>query len=142
MIIVPIWFTNIFKMQNDLPSTRTLDLASILEVGSSKNQPSGDKNTDYHSQRSILTIAFQFPYEAHLEDTVSFMARQYVRSIVASVQRVSMAITGGRSGHNIEQKLLPAAPEAVILARWLCNSYKYVNVYMYSDCTELNGYYC
>ncbi|XP_074576391.1 homeobox-leucine zipper protein HOX9-like [Curcuma longa] len=110
---------------NGIPSTHTLDLASSLGA-SSGNQSAGDhKSTDYHNSRSILTIAFQFPYEAHLQDSIAATARQYVRSIVLSVQRVSMALTQVRPGHNIGNKQLPGSPDAVTLAHWICRSYNH-----------------
>ncbi|WOL16730.1 homeobox-leucine zipper protein HOX9 [Canna indica] len=108
---------------NGLPSTRTLDLASSLEVGATVNRSAGDTSTE--NLRSVLTIAFQFPYEAHLQDSIAAMARQYVRSIVSAVQRVSMAITRSQPGHSIGQKLVPGSPEAATLARWICRSYNY-----------------
>lgn len=115
-------------MQNGLSSTRTLDLASSLGVGSTVNRSGGDASTDDYNLRSVLTIAFQFPYEVHLQDSIAAMARQYVRSIVSAIQRVSMAITRSQPGHGIGQKLVPGSPEAVTLARWICQSYKYVKV--------------
>nr|XP_010920424.1 homeobox-leucine zipper protein HOX9 isoform X4 [Elaeis guineensis] len=108
-----------------LASSRTLDLASSLEVGSATNRCAGDTSTNDHSLRSVLTIAFQFPYEVNLQDSVAAMARQYVRSIVSAVQRVSMALSPSRPGLHVGQKLLPGSPEAVTLARWICQSYNY-----------------
>uniref|UniRef100_A0A0E0M8V0 Homeobox domain-containing protein n=1 Tax=Oryza punctata TaxID=4537 RepID=A0A0E0M8V0_ORYPU len=105
------------------PAGRTLDLASSLEVGSTA-QPTGDASLDDCNLRSVLTIAFQFPYEMHLQDSVATMARQYVRSIVSSVQRVSMAISPSRSGLNAGQKIISGFPEATTLARWICQSYQ------------------
>ncbi|KAG1353907.1 homeobox-leucine zipper protein HOX9 [Cocos nucifera] len=101
-----------------LASSRTLDLASSLEVGSATNRCAGDTSTNDHNLRSVLTIAFQFPYEVNLQDSVAAMARQYVRSIVSAVQRVSMALSPSRPGLDIGQKLLPGSPEAVTLARY------------------------
>uniref|UniRef100_A0ACD5TTF9 Uncharacterized protein n=1 Tax=Avena sativa TaxID=4498 RepID=A0ACD5TTF9_AVESA len=105
-------------------SGRTLDLASSLEVGSTATQAS-DASPDNCSVRSVLTIAFQFPYELHLQDSVAAMARQYVRSIVSAVQRVSIAISPSQSGLNAGQRMLSGLPEATTLARWICQSYRY-----------------
>ncbi|VAH04400.1 unnamed protein product [Triticum turgidum subsp. durum] len=105
------------------PAGRTLDLASSLEAGSTTLQASG--GADDCNLRSVLTIAFQFPYEMHLQDSVATMARQYVRSIVSAVQRVSMAISPSRSGLNAEQKIISGFPEAATLARWICQSYRF-----------------
>ncbi|GJN35492.1 hypothetical protein PR202_gb24275 [Eleusine coracana subsp. coracana] len=96
---------------------RTLDLASALEVGpggalhASKDKP-GAGNV-----RSVLTITFQFSFENHLRESVSVMARQYVRAVMASVQRVAMAISPSRIGSQIEMKHPPGSPEARTLAR-------------------------
>uniref|UniRef100_A0A0E0EZ02 Homeobox domain-containing protein n=1 Tax=Oryza meridionalis TaxID=40149 RepID=A0A0E0EZ02_9ORYZ len=87
--------------------------------------PTGDASMDDCNLRSVLTIAFQFPYEMHLQDSVATMARQYVRSIVSSVQRVSMAISPSRSGLNAGQKIISGFPEAPTLARWICQSYQF-----------------
>ncbi|KAL5225169.1 hypothetical protein ABZP36_011808 [Zizania latifolia] len=106
------------------PTGRTLDLASSLEVGSTA-QPAGNASLDDCNLRSVLTIAFQLPYEMHLQDSVATMARQYVRSIVSSVQRVSMAISPSGSGLNAGQKIISGFPEAATLARWICQSYQF-----------------
>ncbi|XP_077252918.1 homeobox-leucine zipper protein HOX9-like isoform X2 [Tasmannia lanceolata] len=107
-----------------LTAHRTLDLASSLEAGASVNRErSNTSNTC--SPRSVLTIAFQVPYEIHLRDNVATMARQYVRSVVSSVQRVALAITPAWLGSRMEPKLPPGSPEALTLTRWICQSYSY-----------------
>ncbi|XP_044983385.1 homeobox-leucine zipper protein HOX10 isoform X2 [Hordeum vulgare subsp. vulgare] len=112
-------------MKTDVVSSgRTLDLASSLEVGSTAAHASGASPDDCNV-RSVLTIAFQFPYELHLQDSVAAMARQYVRSIVSAVQRVSIAISPSQSGLNAGQRILSGLPEAATLARWICQSYHY-----------------
>ncbi|KAE8677077.1 Homeobox-leucine zipper protein REVOLUTA [Hibiscus syriacus] len=77
--------------QNSL-TNRTLDLTSSLEVGPATNNASGDA-LSCQNTRSVLTIAFQFPFDGSLQDNVATMARQYVRSVISSVQRVAMAIS-------------------------------------------------
>ncbi|RRT76345.1 hypothetical protein B296_00018592 [Ensete ventricosum] len=52
------------------------------------------------------------------------MARQYVRSVVTSVQRVAMAIAPSRPGCQIGVKHPPGSPEAHTLARWISRSYR------------------
>ncbi|RWR85825.1 homeobox-leucine zipper protein HOX32-like protein [Cinnamomum micranthum f. kanehirae] len=76
-------------------ATRTLDLASALE-GQGGARSAGETASNVYNLRSVLTIAFQFTYENHLQDSVAAMARQYVRSVVTSVQRVAMAIAPSR----------------------------------------------
>lgn len=103
---------------------RTLDLTSSLEVGpATNNAASGDSSASY-TARSVLTIAFQFPLENNLPDTVAAMARQYVRSVIASVQRVSMAISPSGMVPSVGPRLSPGSPEAHTLAHWICQSYK------------------
>ncbi|MCL7041516.1 hypothetical protein MKW94_012628, partial [Papaver nudicaule] len=53
------------------------------------------------------------------------MARQYVRSIVGSVQRVAMAIAPSRLNSTLGQKTLPGSPVALTLARWISRSYRF-----------------
>jgi homeobox-leucine zipper protein len=112
--------------QDGVPSGRTLDLASNLEVGSTTQQTSADASQDECNLRSVLTIAFQFPYEMHLQDSVATMARQYVRSIVSAVQRISLTISPSGSGLNTGQKIT-GFPEAATLVLWICQSYQYVH---------------
>lgn len=113
------------EMQDGLNANRTLDLASSLEVGSS-NWVSGDACPNDCSLRSVLTIAFQFPFEIHLQDTIVALARQYVRSVISSVQRVAMVIAPSRLGPNVGPKLPLGSPEALTLARWICHGYRQV----------------
>ncbi|KAH6790162.1 Homeobox-leucine zipper family protein / lipid-binding START domain-containing protein [Perilla frutescens var. frutescens] len=104
-------------------ATRTLDLASALEVGHGGARSAGEADTSSQNLRSVLTIAFQFTFENHYRDSVAAMARQYVRSIVASVQRVAMAIAPSQLNSHMVPKPLPGSPEAVTLAQWICRSY-------------------
>lgn len=107
-------------------ATRTLDLASALEVGHGGARAAGEADTSSQNLRSVLTIAFQFTFENHYRDSVAAMARQYVRSIVASVQRVAMAIAPSQLSSQMVPKPLPGSPEAVTLAQWICRSYRYL----------------
>uniref|UniRef100_A0A1D1ZIN7 Homeobox-leucine zipper protein HOX32 n=1 Tax=Anthurium amnicola TaxID=1678845 RepID=A0A1D1ZIN7_9ARAE len=102
-------------------ATRTLDLASTLEIGPGAAARPTNETSSY---RSVLTIAFQFTYENHLRDHVAAMARQYVRSVIASVQRVAMAIAPSHLGSHLGIKPPPGSPEALTLAQWLCRSYR------------------
>ncbi|CAA7062368.1 unnamed protein product [Microthlaspi erraticum] len=93
-----------------LSANRTRDLASSLD-GSTKT----DAETN---SRLVLTIAFQFTYDNHSRDNVAAMARQYVRNVVGSIQRVALAITP-RPG----SLQFPTSPEALTLVRWISRSY-------------------
>ncbi|XP_042489481.1 homeobox-leucine zipper protein HOX32 [Macadamia integrifolia] len=106
-------------------ATRTLDLASTLEVGPGGARSSGETASNNYNLRSVLTIAFQFTFENHFRENVAAMARQYVRSVVGSVQRVAMAIAPSRLGSHIGPKPPPGSPEALTLARWICRSYRF-----------------
>lgn len=113
-------------MFQDGPATnRTLDLASTLEVGASSARRVNEGDANSYNLRSVLTIAFQFTFENHMRDSVAAMARQYVRGVVSSVQRVAMAIAPSRLSSHIGPKSLPGSPEAQTLARWIFQSYRY-----------------
>ena len=75
----------------------------------------------------MMTIAFQFVYEIHLQENVATMARQYVRSIIASVQRVALALSPSLFGSHAGFQTPPGTPEAQTLARWICQSYRCVS---------------
>ncbi|KAM1806948.1 hypothetical protein ACFX11_030023 [Malus domestica] len=107
-----------------LNTHRTLDLASSLEVGSTTSNAAGELTT-FHNTRSVLTIAFQFPLDNSLQENVANMARQYVRSVISSVQRVAMAISPSGLSPSVGPKLSPSSPEADTLAHWICQSYSY-----------------
>ncbi|CAD5320367.1 unnamed protein product [Arabidopsis thaliana] len=104
---------------NGASANRTLDLASALE-GSTRQAGEADPNGC--NFRSVLTIAFQFTFDNHSRDSVASMARQYVRSIVGSIQRVALAIAP-RPGSNISPISVPTSPEALTLVRWISRSY-------------------
>ncbi|XP_019447870.1 PREDICTED: homeobox-leucine zipper protein REVOLUTA-like [Lupinus angustifolius] len=103
---------------------RTLDLTSGLEVGLATSHAAGDASSCY-TNRSVLTIAFQFPFDSSLQDNVAGMALQYVRSVISSVQRVAMAISPSGIDPAVSAKLSPGSPEALTLAQWICQSYSY-----------------
>lgn len=103
---------------------RTLDLTSSLEVGSATSVGTGDL-LSCNNARSLLTIAFQFPFESSLQDNVASMARQYIRSVISSVQRVAMAISPTGLSPSIGPKLSQGSPEALTLANWIFQSYSY-----------------
>ncbi|KAM1342194.1 homeobox-leucine zipper protein REVOLUTA-like [Malus sylvestris] len=110
--------------KDTLNTHRTLDLTSSLEVGSTTSNTAGELTT-FHNTRSVLTIAFQFPFDNSLQENVANMARQYVRSVISSVQRVAMAISPSGLSPSVGPKLSPGSPEAQTLAHWICQSYSY-----------------
>ncbi|PKU69363.1 homeobox-leucine zipper protein HOX32 [Dendrobium catenatum] len=114
-------------VKTDPPSaTRTLDLASALEVGGGGTGRAPNDPVSYPSNsRSVLTIAFQFTFENHLRENVTAMARQYVRSVVASVQRVAMAISPSRLCNQLGMKHTAGSPEAHTLSLWISRSYRF-----------------
>lgn len=104
-----------------LAAKRMMNLASNLEVRSSDATGCTASSSD---SRSVLIIAFQFLFESHLQGNVVTMARQYARNVISSVQRVAMAITP--SGLHGRPKSTSGSPEALTLARWICQSYRQV----------------
>ncbi|RYQ97998.1 hypothetical protein Ahy_B08g094072 isoform B [Arachis hypogaea] len=110
--------------KDSMTGSQTLDLTSGFEVGPTTN---GARDAvSCHSARSVLTIAFQFPFDSSLQDNVAVMARQYIRSVISSVQRVAMAISPSGINPAIGSKLSPGSPEALTLANWICCSYRQV----------------
>ncbi|KAL9268699.1 Homeobox-leucine zipper protein ATHB-15-like protein [Drosera capensis] len=117
---------------------RTLDLASALDVGSVGSKLSSDHSASDRCTRSVMTISFQFAFESHLQESVAEMARQYVRSIIASVQRVALALSPSNAGYNsgLRSQLGPP-PEAPTLARWISTSYRcFVGAELLKSCGE------
>lgn len=110
-------------MQDEFDLDRTLDLASTLEGGSDLrlNGDSKSNGTSSH-MRSVLTIAFQFAYEVHSHEACAVMARQYLRTVVSSVQRVAMALAPSRGSAPPRQ--MSANPDALSLARHVLRSYR------------------
>ncbi|KAF6144095.1 hypothetical protein GIB67_007556, partial [Kingdonia uniflora] len=86
--ILPVDFTVDASSPN-----RTLDLASALEIGPTGNRAAGDNSGNCASMRSVMTLAFQFAFESHLQENVASMARQYIHCIISFVQRVTLALS-------------------------------------------------
>lgn len=107
---------------------RTLDLTSALETGPAENKVANDLHTVGGTSRSVMTIAFQFAFESHMQESVASMARQYVRSIISSVQRVALALSPSHLGSHGGLRSPLGTPEAHTLARWICQSYRFVTV--------------
>lgn len=129
-------------MQENSSPNRTLDLASALEIGSTGNRVSGDYSGNSTSMRSVMTIAFQFAFESHLQENVASMARQYIRNIISSVQRVALALSPSHLGSHGGLRSPPGTPEAVTLARWICYSYRFVvyiiiQIYTFISCYHI-----
>ncbi|OWM78111.1 homeobox-leucine zipper protein ATHB-15 isoform X2 [Punica granatum] len=103
---------------------RTLDLASSLEIGSAGNRTSNDLSAASGCTRSVMTIAFEFAFESHMQEHVASMARQYVRSIISSVQRVALALSPSNLSSHAGLRTPLGTPEAQTLARWICHSYR------------------
>ncbi|KAI4325312.1 hypothetical protein MLD38_030724 [Melastoma candidum] len=103
---------------------RTLDLASSLEIGSNGNRAVNDSAGNSSCSRSVMTIAFEFAFESHMQEHVAAMARQYVRSIIASVQRVALALSPSAVSSQAGLRMPLGTPEAQTLARWICHSYR------------------
>ncbi|CAL4958811.1 unnamed protein product [Urochloa decumbens] len=116
----------------------TLDLASTLEVGTPRSRMPGSGGSGNAActagSKAVMTIAFQFAFESHLQDSVVTMARQYMRSIIASVQRIALALSSSRLVPQLAgvshappaaAAAAAASPEAATLSRWICQSYRF-----------------
>ncbi|CAI9284310.1 unnamed protein product [Lactuca saligna] len=108
----------IIPINNRLTQNPTRDLASTLEVGVGppRNQRASNQAGP---TKSVMTIAFQFGFEIHLQENIASMARQYVRSIISSVQRVALALSPSPFG----SPSLQGNPEAHTLTHWIQQSY-------------------
>ncbi|KAL2334165.1 hypothetical protein Fmac_015378 [Flemingia macrophylla] len=113
----------VFLLQEASNPNRTLDLASTLDVGTTGNRASNDYFGNSGCMRSVMTIAFEFAFENHMQEHVASMARQYVRSIISSVQRVALALSPSHLSSQAGLRTPLGTPEAQTLARWICNSY-------------------
>ncbi|KAG9144041.1 hypothetical protein Leryth_013919 [Lithospermum erythrorhizon] len=122
--IIPLDIKSVKGDTRDLTTHKTLNLASSLEVGPASNNNAGDDSSSY-SGRSVLTIAFQFPVENNLVDSVASMASQYVRSVISAVQRVATAISPSQLSPALWSNLSLGSPEALTLAHWICQSYSF-----------------
>ncbi|KAK1434133.1 hypothetical protein QVD17_11051 [Tagetes erecta] len=103
---------------------RTLDLASALEIGGSGNKLSADHTTGSGTTRSLMTIAFEFAFETHMQENVASMARHYVRTIISSVQRVALALAPSHLNPNGGLTAPMGVAEPHTLAKLICHSYK------------------
>ncbi|KAI7743312.1 hypothetical protein M8C21_030726 [Ambrosia artemisiifolia] len=108
---------------NNNSQNPTRDLASTLEVGPPGKRAPADYLSQSGSTKSVMTIAFQFAFEIHLQESIAAMARQYVRSIIASVQRVALALSPSSFGPRSLQ-VPSGTPEAQMLASWICQSFR------------------
>uniref|UniRef100_A0ACD5VNH2 Uncharacterized protein n=1 Tax=Avena sativa TaxID=4498 RepID=A0ACD5VNH2_AVESA len=101
----------------------TLDLASTLEAGTPRSRITGGTSVN---SKAVMTIAFQFAFESHLQDSVAAMARQYMRSIISSVQRIALALSSSRLvSHGGVRLVPPLTQEAETLSRWIVQSYRF-----------------
>ena len=92
--------------------------------------------------RSVLTIAFQFAYEVHTRETCAQMARQYVRTVVASVQRVAMALAPSRGAPQAQARQSSGNPDAITLARQILSSYRCAVFFFFSENLHVFGILC
>ncbi|GAV85899.1 LOW QUALITY PROTEIN: MEKHLA domain-containing protein, partial [Cephalotus follicularis] len=117
---------------------RTLDLASALEIGLARNRASKDHFSISGYMRSVMTIAFEFAFESHMQEHMATMARQYVRSIISSVQRVAITLSPSHLGSHAGGLRIPlGSPEAQTLARWICQSYRcYMGVELHKSTSQ------
>ena len=115
-----------------------MDLASTLEAATPRSRISGVNGgggtcaaaAASSSSKAVMTIAFQFAFDGHLQDSVAAMARQYMRNIISSVQRIAVALSSSRlvppGAAAAAAQLSPVTPEAATLPRWICQSYRSV----------------
>ncbi|KAF6157122.1 hypothetical protein GIB67_041583 [Kingdonia uniflora] len=111
-------------MQDASSSNRTLDLASALEIGPTGNRVTCDNSGNCASMRSVMTLAFQFVFESHLQENVASMVRQYIRSIISSIQRVPLALSLSLLNSHSGLRAPAGSHESHTLARLICHNYR------------------
>ncbi|KAH9301726.1 hypothetical protein KI387_013309, partial [Taxus chinensis] len=98
-----------------------LNLASTLEGDMSRAMT--DTGISSSNFRSIVTIAFQFGYDTNNCDSVSIAAHKYMRTVIASVQRVAMAIAP-RVGSTLGLRSLSGTTEVLTLVKQIVSSFR------------------
>lgn len=119
-----------------------MDLASTLEDGNDLRLNGETKTSSAGQMRSVLTIAFQFAYEVHTRETCAQMARQYVRTVVASVQRVAMALAPSRGAPQAQARQSSGNPDAITLARQILSSYRCAVFFIFSENLHIFAILC
>ena len=118
-----------------------------INIQNSNNDGDGDGDGDgdchMNLNRAVLTIAFQFNYVVdqmghhHREEEtmkgVALSARQYLQSVLSTVQRVAMAMAPSLPSspyhhHNTTFSAATQHDEDLLLASWICKSYKLVSL--------------
>ena len=116
---------------------RTLNLASALEIGPAGNKVSNDFSANSGCMRSVMTIAFEFAFESHMQEHVASMARKYVCRIISSVQRVAIAFSPSHLSSHAGLQTPLVSLETRTLARWICQSYRlYMGVELLKSSSE------
>lgn len=116
--VLPLDSTTCHRLDMMSPQ-RITNLLSNLKVTSHEAGSSSSSN----DSKSVLIVAFQFPFENHLLEEVATMAREYIVKVISSVQRVAWAIQSPGLIPHVGLRLTAASPEAVTLANWICHSY-------------------
>ncbi|EFJ14784.1 hypothetical protein SELMODRAFT_180804 [Selaginella moellendorffii] len=101
--------------------SRTLDLTSTLEGSADGGKFPDDFSGSGGNMRSVLTMAFQFVFEAHNREEIIASARQYVRNVMVSVQSIAMALASYRLSPPQQG---PKQQEAKIFALQIMRSYR------------------
>ncbi|KAI3470468.1 hypothetical protein Pfo_027131 [Paulownia fortunei] len=111
------------------------DTRSSANLTSNEAFNTRDAQADVSHPPSMVILAFQFPFEAHLQEDVAAMARQYVQHVISSVKNISLMPSGSNPEMNsIEAnpamgfKITPESTYAVNLANLICQSYRQVNL--------------
>ncbi|KAG9143317.1 hypothetical protein Leryth_010230 [Lithospermum erythrorhizon] len=134
--IIPLDSRKASSLEASSPN-RTLDLASSLEAGAAGSKSLNDPSVSNGATRSVMTMAFEFAFESHMQENVASMARQYIRNIISSVQRVALALSPSHLGPHGGLRPPLGTPEAHTLAQWICQSYRcYMGVDLLTPCAE------
>ncbi|CAI9773604.1 unnamed protein product [Fraxinus pennsylvanica] len=108
--------------ENSSPS-RTLDSLLLLKLRQQEIKASIGDAVISGATRSVMPIAFQFAFESQMQEKFTTLA-QHVCSIISSVQRLTLALSPSHLGTHGGLGSPCGTPEAHVLARWICQSYR------------------
>nr|AWD38918.1 class III homeodomain-leucine zipper protein [Ceratopteris pteridoides] len=116
-------------------SVLTLELASGLETTACKRgSESPDNMLSDNTSRSVLSMAFQFNIDIEMENSMAEMAKQYMRKVMSTLQRVALILVPPSPNLLLVPSNKPCSQSPTsannhregskTIAHWICRSYK------------------
>ncbi|KAL0303156.1 UNVERIFIED_CONTAM: Homeobox-leucine zipper protein REVOLUTA [Sesamum radiatum] len=121
-----------FRIISLPPNAGSQSSANMNSTGPSNTT---DVGTAASNPSSVLILAFQFPFDTHLQDKVASVARKYVQHVISYVKNISLEAMP--SGSNPEANsntsdpatglmIAPDSTYAATLANLICQSYRQI----------------